>query len=620
MRNLINIIKEAEVKPGERKDISFKVNRLDKMLKKLNAYKKNVQAMSGMDIPDSAKAELESVISKVNDEINKVQTAYDSAKSRMGDSSNTPIKMTNFFNGLLKNCKQILAVYKTLNANEDNSEQLKFLFRGIKGQNSDALYGKPFLDRKPKDSPKSADMLFNMAMKNAGFEARRDNSSFVSGNDSHAGGYGNLYIMFPVDGFNFTWSKKYDDLVLPSDFAKAAMINKPAVTKLKKEFKKLSTEAQYDLKWNYNVVDHGAWGAGLAMQNVAGLKNALKDGKIPDEFGPLLDEVFNQDAITKSIESYDLTNDNLVSAIMSNHEIYISGPYYAIKDTNANRKRLMEFLSGSGLADTDAPASAGKIGTKHVPGEIVKILSGPYENQTGTVVQWAGAETKLFVDSSTGYKMIMAPSDDLETIDANVKNLPKAGDLVLVRSKNKIATVASVYNPLSIYVRFPNSWSSVETKKHDIEKIDTSKFTYAPGDKAIVITSDYYGSSDYGKMIVVTKATKTKVIGSKITKTGKVSKISEEYPVNVIIPANSQLAMTLFPKLATPANVEQPAQQPDVHADIIAKLEPKIKTGSVTYADIDFVAQNLDYDPDTLIAMLEKQGVKVNPLNTTGSA
>lgn len=190
----------------------------------------------------------------------------------------------------------------------------------------------------------------------------------------------------------------------------------------------------------------------------------------------------------------------------------------------------------------------------------------------------------------------------------------------VISKVNDIATVASVYNPLSIYVRLPNNWSSVETKKHDLEKLDTKQAAYQPGDKAIIVASDYYNSNDYGKMVVITKVYKNKVIASKVTKTGKVSKISEEYPKNDIIPANSQIAMKLFPKLIT--NVQPnstPTQKPNVYADIIAKLQPKIKTGALTYNDIDSVAQNLDYDPDKLIAMLKQQGIKVNPISLPGN-
>ena len=615
MRNLINIITEAEVKPGERKNISFKANRLEKMLKQLNAYKKNAELMSGMDLPDSAKNDLSALLDKVNTEISKVQKTYDEASAKIGSSSDTPIKVTKFFNGLMKNCKQILAVYKMLNKDLDtkNTDDMKFLFRGIKGQSSDALYGKPFLDRKPKDSPRAADMIFNLAMKEAGFDARRNNSSFVSGSDSHAGGYGNLYIMFPVDGFSFTWSKKHDDLVLPSDFVKASMVNKSAVTQLKKALDTLDSDTKENLSWEYDVVNFKTWTAELAMQNVVGIKRAIAANKLPDTFGPLADAVINMEAAKKSIDSYQLTDTDLASAILSNHEIYVSGPYYAIKATDANRKRLVEFLKSSALSDEDAPAATGNLGARRFPGEVVKVST---DGTLGTVLKWNGSTTKVSVTGPKGDKSINVPSDELEVVDANVKSYPKTGDLVFIKSAGKIGKVTSAYGPTDIYVQVGNEWGSTQHKKHNVEKIDTSSYSYAPGDKVIIIKPNNYYETTYGKVGVIKKALKKQVTFNLLTKTGKLSKNEYEMPTSYVVPANSELAHRIFPKLAVPSTT---TNTPDVYNQILTALQPKIKSKVVTYADIDHVAQNLDYDPDKLIAMIKQQGVEVKPLDMPGN-
>lgn len=615
MRNLINIITEAEVKPGERKNISFKVNRLEKMLKKLNAYKKNAELMTGMDLPDSAKEDLSALLDKVNTEIAKVQQSYDEAKAKTDSSTDTPIKVTNFFNGLMKNCKQILAVYKMMNKDLDTKKtnDMRFLFRGIKGQASDALYGKPFLDRKPKDSPQAADMLFNLAMKEAGFDARRDNSSFVSGNDSHAGGYGNLYIMFPVDGFKFTWSKKHDDLVLPSDYVKGTMINKPAVTQLKKALAALDKGTQKKLDWDYDIDAEGFWNSHSTMNSVVGLKKAVAAGKIPDNFIQLADSVVNVGAVKKAIDSYQLSDTDLASAILSNHEIYVSGPYYAIKDTAANRKRLVEFLNSSALSDEDAPEATGKLGTRHSPGTVVRI---PQTGALGTVLKWTGSTTDVSVSTVKGDKTISVPSDELEIVDANVDQYPRADDIVLIKSTGKIGKVTGSYGPADINVQVGNSWGADHHKKHNLEKIDTSSFSYAPGDKVIIIKPNNYYETMYGKIGFIKKALKKKVTLNTLTKTGKVSKSEYEMPTTYVVPLNSEITQKLFPKIATSAPA---TKESDVYVDILAALQPKIKSGLVTYADIDHVAQNLDYNPDKLIAMIKQQGVEVKPLDIPGN-
>lgn len=620
MRDLINIISEAEVKPGERKSISFKVNRLEKLLKKLNQYKKNAETLQNMELPSSTVEELASILNKVNAEIDKVQKAHDEISQTI-NSSDTPIKVTNFFNGLLKNCKQVLATYKTLNQGVDsnNTGELRFMFRGIKGQNSDAIYGKPFTKRRPKDSPKTADMLFNLAMKEAGFEARRDNSSFVSGNDSHAGGYGNLYIMFPVDGFSFTWSKKHDDLVLPDNFVKANMVNKPVVSKIKKELEKLDSKVLYKLKWDYNMYMPGVWSADTAVENMSGMREAINDGVLPEEFSELIDQALNVENVKKVIDSYQLTDTDLASAILSDHEIYVSGPYYAIKDTNKNRKMLIEFLNSSTLSDQDLPTSVGKMGSKHFSGEVVKVLSGKYLGSLATVVKWAGSNTEVSVTDKLGYhKNVLVPSDELETIDSNVNDLPSASDLVLINSTGDLAMVSSVYGPHSIYVSLGkgNNFSTTKVKKHDITKVDVPQYTYQANDKVVLIKPNTYYSKTYGKLAVINKVYKHKVIVNLLTKTGKPS-TSMELLKKDILPANSDLARKIFPKIATPSEVTSTDGKLDL---VVKELQPKIKKGVVTYPDIDLALNKhlesvTDNDINQLIDILRKQGVNVKPLN-----
>jgi len=139
---------EAPVKPGERKGISFKLKKLEKLSNQLDKYKSSLHSMKYMDLPPALKAEMKQIEDKLNGEIDKVNQAYqiEFEKSKVNDR---PVKMDNLFKALAKNCKEIIKVYKELNRN--NFEREKFLFRGIRSSD-DALYGKPFESRKPKDS------------------------------------------------------------------------------------------------------------------------------------------------------------------------------------------------------------------------------------------------------------------------------------------------------------------------------------------------------------------------------------------------------------------------------------------------------------------------------------
>lgn len=48
-------------------------------------------------------------------------------------------------------------------------------------------------------------------LQRSGFDALRSNSLFCSGDIETASSYGTVYAVFPVDGFNFTWSKSVSD-------------------------------------------------------------------------------------------------------------------------------------------------------------------------------------------------------------------------------------------------------------------------------------------------------------------------------------------------------------------------------------------------------------------------
>ena len=115
---------------------------------------------------------------------------------------------------LLRDCKQIIRAYKKANHDFKGVRSLshaKCLFRGT-NRKPEAYIGMPRVDRNPKDTSKLMHNQINMLLTRAGFEATRANSIFVSSNIGQVEDYGTAYIIFPLDGFKFTWSSKYGDL------------------------------------------------------------------------------------------------------------------------------------------------------------------------------------------------------------------------------------------------------------------------------------------------------------------------------------------------------------------------------------------------------------------------
>jgi hypothetical protein len=122
-------LNEAPVKPGERKGISFKLKKLEKISDKLRQYQNSMSHMKMAQLPGELQKEMQQLQDKLNDEIDKVDKAYqvEFEKSKV---NGRPVKMNNLFNALAKNCKEIIKVYKELNRNDFSRG--KFLYRGIR--------------------------------------------------------------------------------------------------------------------------------------------------------------------------------------------------------------------------------------------------------------------------------------------------------------------------------------------------------------------------------------------------------------------------------------------------------------------------------------------------------
>lgn len=112
-----------------------------------------------------------------------------------------------YFSYIEKNCSQFL---------KDARSVRKLLYRGQDDSRQPIFVGRPRDDREPKDSSAEAQRTLDGYLKLLGFKALRSNSIFTSANYDFASEYGNVYAIFPKNGFSFTWSTKHDDVVLHS--------------------------------------------------------------------------------------------------------------------------------------------------------------------------------------------------------------------------------------------------------------------------------------------------------------------------------------------------------------------------------------------------------------------
>jgi len=122
-----------------------------------------------------------------------------------GDFSSIPLskKHTKVVNFIKTNCSDILKLYQRSG---------QYLYHGFKEKHQLLFLGNPRTDRKPRNSEPKFQEAIDNHLKDAGFKALRSNSIFCVPLRRRSSYYGSPYIIFPLNGFNYTWSDKFFDI------------------------------------------------------------------------------------------------------------------------------------------------------------------------------------------------------------------------------------------------------------------------------------------------------------------------------------------------------------------------------------------------------------------------
>lgn len=114
-------------------------------------------------------------------------------------------------------------VYRFINANckpyisENPRYSDDYLFRGLKRKYDSAVVIPGNKNRQPVDVPNKISLMLDKALIDAGFSAVRSNSIFATGELNEADEYsanGDIYVIFPIGNFTYTYSKEVTDLYL----------------------------------------------------------------------------------------------------------------------------------------------------------------------------------------------------------------------------------------------------------------------------------------------------------------------------------------------------------------------------------------------------------------------
>lgn len=320
---LHHLLTEAPVKPGERKQIDLRFSKVEQYESLASKYKVTISNLEYL----LRKLERNNLLANSSGYIDQLNAIVNNEVEILDKKSKDEfVRFENIIKGIKKNCREIVKVYQDYD---------QFLYRGMKNS-SDAVYGKPFDQRRARDSSQDYSDIFNEMLKKAGILARRDNITFCTSDRTQTEQYGNTYIIFPRDGFSCTVSENQKDFVFERGNANL-MFDKTKLLELHKELIQNTENAN-----NINPT----WAKDARMQSISAIGTtgffggswfyhqkqiieAANSGKIPAEYA---ERVNTMNLITPEaiIKNFELVTDDIGRAIELEHEVMITGPYFAI--------------------------------------------------------------------------------------------------------------------------------------------------------------------------------------------------------------------------------------------------------------------------------------------------
>ena len=273
-------------------------------------------------------------------------------------------KLLEIFSYIEKNCSESVAATK-------KSKKLLYRGFGLGNGNKKIFVGYPRAKRKPKDSSPTSQVNFDKLLSLNGFTALRSNSLFCTTNESFATSFGNTFVVFPKDGFDFTWSPKFRDVIINEhDFFNLINLHSSLKTS---HYGRMNRAASLFREARKQVIDLTGGTAGepgkiakflgplrtvvtslkespingfktlydvvskyAAMTNIPNKLKViftewLKDFRDDyEKIANYLNNVTTEFLAKQLVSEYKFTNTNLPAAYKSENEIYILGEYVAL--------------------------------------------------------------------------------------------------------------------------------------------------------------------------------------------------------------------------------------------------------------------------------------------------
>jgi hypothetical protein len=247
-----------------------------------------------------------------------------------------------------------------------------FLYRGVKNQSATVFVGQSRQDRQPKDTRQDISAYFDKALASHGFKALRGNSIFVTSNLQQAAGYGEAYAIFPMNGFDYTYTSMTDLIIrnghlieypdnLIEDVSEWYNKNMGKFDNDKdSEVASKMHEIHWDVMSVQNISDRDPDASVHILNAKASLCQSL--GQLAN-LGPQNSKVDTNDPFIQQFRSFDKSssknwsldaaiknlepkNTDILVAMRQGREIFINGKYVAVRYDVTERGDLLDRLVG----------------------------------------------------------------------------------------------------------------------------------------------------------------------------------------------------------------------------------------------------------------------------------
>lgn len=305
------------LKPGQIKDLKIKI----KKLKELQDLEKKLGSLTSqwLTLVDKPPSKISKKAQALADTIsNQMEVLRKQIAALEKKASNNP-QIVKIVNAISKDCSQIVAYYR---------KSGNVLMRGIESK-ADIFVGRSWANRKPTHSKALYQELYDRVLKKNGFKALRSNSIFTTGRYDHAEEYGDVFIIFPKNGFAYHWNKEVPDLVLddPTVIFKEGLI-----------LDLIDDANAWSAKNNKRLLDFDLYDI---YDDPQGFINTLKRIKFPKASQLTVDKLVDEKYIMSRIGP---TKTNFAAGVDSGHEVMIAGEYYAVRDDSDLAAEILQAL------------------------------------------------------------------------------------------------------------------------------------------------------------------------------------------------------------------------------------------------------------------------------------